>query len=308
MEQKGIRLGFGFVLGPIILYWVIQFFAMTLGESVVIFQYIMQHPSAMETAETMKEFMTSHMTEIYAVVASRAVELNAVGAIATLFLTVTLYVLDVRKAKQAGWVSTVAKPSVLHYVLIVVFSVAVCIALNNLANMADLAFYSDSYQEISEVFYSASYGVQLLCLGIIVPVAEEFLFRGIIFRRYRLVGGLAPALVWSTLLFSASHGNIVQMLYAGVLGVFFGYVYEKFGTILAPISMHVLVNLTSLIVTHYNGFSWMFGGFERLAIVTIGCSFVTASVFVLFQKMESRFPAPVFVKKKPTEPGTPDEF
>lgn len=307
MEQKRVHTGFGFVLGPVLLYWVINFFAVTLGESFVIFQYMMAHPSAMETAEAMQKFMIDNMSEIYAVIASKAVELTAAGAVATLFLTVTLHVLDVKKAKKANWVSTAAKPSFLSYGGILVFSAAICIALNNLANMADLAFYSDSYQETAQTFYSASFGVQILCLGILIPVAEEFLFRGIIFRRYRLISGLGPALVWSTLLFSASHGNMVQMIYSGVLGIFLGYVYEKFGTIFAPICMHVFVNLTSLIVTYADGFTWMFGSFERLALTTIGCSFVTASIFVMFRKMESRFPESVFDKIKSEKHKTPDE-
>lgn len=307
MEQKRVRLGFGFILGPVILYWVTNILGTTLGETFVIFQYMMKHPAAFETAEAMKAFMDEHMMDIYVALASKAVELTAVGAVATMLLTVTLHTLDVKKAKAANLVCTAPKPPVLSYGLIAVFSVTICVALNNLANMANLAFYSDSYQETAQTFYSAGFGVQILCLGIIIPVAEEFFFRGIIFRRYRLFTGLGPALVWSTILFSAAHGNMVQMIYAAILGVFLGYVYDKFGTIFAPICMHVFVNMTSLIVTQVDGFAWMFGSFARLAFTTIGSSFVTALIFVLFRKMESRFPTLYFTKKQPDEHTEPDE-
>lgn len=308
MERKRIHTGFWFVLGPMLLYWLINFLATFVGEIVIISDFMMEHASIFSTYEEMQTFMLTHESELFALIAEKAVELTAFGAAATLLLTVTLHVLDVKKAKAANLVSTIAKPSVLHYGCIVVFGAAICIALNNLMNMANLAFYSDAYKETAETFYSAGFGVQILCLGFITPIAEEFLFRGIIYRRYRLISSMKLALTWSTLLFALAHGNMVQMIYAAVLGVFLGYVYEKFGTIIAPICMHIVVNLTSLIVTRVDGFTWMFGSFSRLAVATIGCSFIAASVFVIFQRMENRFPTLVVEKPKDEENITPNMF
>ena len=51
--------------------------------------------------------------------------------------------------------------------------------------MAQLVLADGRYAQTSEVMYSAGLPVQLIGLGIIIPIAEEMMFRGILFRRYR---------------------------------------------------------------------------------------------------------------------------
>lgn len=50
----------------------------------------------------------------------------------------------------------------------------------------------------------------------------------------------------SALLFAAFHGNIVQGIYAFVTGVLFAYVYEKYGSLKAPMIVHISANMLSL--------------------------------------------------------------
>lgn len=89
--------------------------------------------------------------------------------------------------------------------------------------------------------------------GIIAPVAEELLFRGIIYRFLRRWGFLF-ALVISTAVFASLHllstGIPVTQMVGGIL---FAIAFEVEKNLLAPVVIHILGNLTlfsmSLIIT-----------------------------------------------------------
>jgi uncharacterized protein len=79
--------------------------------------------------------------------------------------------------------------------------------------------------------------------GVIAPVAEEVFFRGFLYSFFRR-WGIASALIISTLLFVLSHPldqglPVIQ----AVGGLVFAVSYEKEGTLLVPITIHVLGNL-----------------------------------------------------------------
>ncbi len=118
---------------------------------------------------------------------------------------------------------------------------------------------SKAYQEVASLIYTPSFPIQLLCVGILVPVAEELVFRGLIYRRLRGYSKVLPAVLVSAFLFGAYHGNIVQFIYAFFAGIGLAFVYEKKRNVFAPIILHVVMNITSCIATEYEWFSWILG-------------------------------------------------
>lgn len=54
---------------------------------------------------------------------------------------------------------------------------------------------------------------------------------------------------WQLLLiFAAVHGNLLQALYAFILGALLVWTYERFAKLTAPIILHVSANLISILV------------------------------------------------------------
>lgn len=78
--------------------------------------------------------------------------------------------------------------------------------------------------------------------GFIAPIAEEIVFRGIIFGFFRR-WGFTVALLVSTLFFAFAHypGVSIIQLTGGIL---FGVAYELDGKLMTPITIHILANLT----------------------------------------------------------------
>ena len=81
----------------------------------------------------------------------------------------------------------------------------------------------------------------LLYVGIIAPVFEEMLFRGLILRNLIPYGKLF-AILASSFLFSIIHGDIMQMPSAFIAGFILGYVAVEYG-LFWSISFHIIYNM-----------------------------------------------------------------
>lgn len=92
-------------------------------------------------------------------------------------------------------------------------------------------------------------------------------------------------MIFSALVFAVYHGNMVQGLYGFLVGCIAVYIYDKYRSIKAPILLHAVMNLTSVIATEYKFFTWIFQDAVRVGIVTVLCAAVGSSMFVLMQRM-----------------------
>ncbi|MDO9592411.1 MAG: type II CAAX endopeptidase family protein, partial [Erysipelotrichaceae bacterium] len=88
----------------------------------------------------------------------------------------------------------------------------------------------------------------LLTVGIIAPIAEELLFRGLVFHMFNRHMNIKIALIVQGLLFGAFHMNLVQGLYASVLGIVLGITYLLTGTLWIPIIIHIVNNSVALLL------------------------------------------------------------
>lgn len=89
----------------------------------------------------------------------------------------------------------------------------------------------------------------LLTLAIAVaPVFEETFFRGFMYPAFKHRLGTVGGLVVVSLLFASVHLNLNAFVPVFVLGAMLGLAYEITGTILVPITIHVLFNTANLIL------------------------------------------------------------
>jgi hypothetical protein len=93
----------------------------------------------------------------------------------------------------------------------------------------------------------------LITIGIIGPVSEEFLFRGAILNsllKWKPAEGKPwLAVLLSAVLFSVIHLNPAQMPAAFMMGLFFGWICYRTGSLLPGIVIHVVNNSMFCIVT-----------------------------------------------------------
>lgn len=112
----------------------------------------------------------------------------------------------------------------------------------------------DSYEDLAQNFdlSTASPVLMILAVCIVGPIAEELVFRGMIFGKLRRAFSFWPAAIISGIMFGVFHMNIMQGVYASVLGVLLAYVYEKTQTIFGSIFFHIVFNASSYITDFGN--------------------------------------------------------
>lgn len=71
------------------------------------------------------------------------------------------------------------------YIFLLVFAVAYNIGVSCLSYMVQLVSGNSSFQNTSAIFYNSKFWLQIVGLSILVPIMEELLFRGIIYKRMR---------------------------------------------------------------------------------------------------------------------------
>ncbi|MEE9201084.1 MAG: CPBP family intramembrane glutamic endopeptidase [Candidatus Brocadiales bacterium] len=84
--------------------------------------------------------------------------------------------------------------------------------------------------------------------ALIGPVTEEVLFRGFLQPALKEVMGGMKAILLTSFFFALIHFNLYIFIQIFILGLLLGYLYEKTGTLVAPLSVHILHNSVSLCV------------------------------------------------------------
>ena len=82
----------------------------------------------------------------------------------------------------------------------------------------------------------------LIFAGILSPIIEEMMFRGVMLNKLRRYGDKV-AIITTAILFGLFHANFSQFFYAVALGIVFAYVTLKTGTIKYSIILHIVVNI-----------------------------------------------------------------
>ncbi len=283
---------FWYLFGPFLIYWGIEFIGAMLASFVMVIVSVPEIVDSVAwkdsmTNEDFAEAAVQMQKVLLDMVARYQVQMLAAAALLTIPVLAVLYRRD-RKQEQIQNLPVNKKAPLPQYIWTLILGIAVCIGGNVLIIMTNLAFVSESYQNTSAVFYDPPFLIQVLCLGIIIPVSEELLFRGLLFKRCRGLMGFWPAALSISILFGFSHNNLVQFLYAMGLGLLLAYVCEKYGSLKAPVLLHMTANLTSLVITEIGFLDWVCTAFMRLAVSVVACAFLGAVMFVLIQRIDEK--------------------
>jgi membrane protease YdiL (CAAX protease family) len=84
-----------------------------------------------------------------------------------------------------------------------------------------------------------------LAIGILPGIAEELLFRGYIQTRLCARWGMARGITCTALMFGLIHFDLVQGTFAVIVGLFLGYMTERYGSILPAMIAHAVNNMAS---------------------------------------------------------------
>ena len=102
--------------------------------------------------------------------------------------------------------------------------------------------------QTQEQLRASQLAVQIIGLGILVPVAEELIFRGLLYARIRRMLPVWASVLTASVIFALYHGNMIQILFAFPMAIILTLLYEKGKWISYPILFHMGVNLTTVVL------------------------------------------------------------
>lgn len=164
----------------------------------------------------------------------------------------------------------------MFFLITILLAVSSSIGLNVLLSLTGLVQNSASYQDVAQSQYGVVFGVGMVLYAVVSPLAEEIVFRGIIYNRMRRYLGewqdgrayqqaigsaeqqmnesrkwsgssrfdasVTIAVIASGVLFGVYHGNLVQGVYGGCMGILMAYLYERTHAFCIPCLFHATAN------------------------------------------------------------------
>lgn len=276
MKKENVFLKIWRVIYPLLMY---------LGISIIVqipFTIVM----SVKAVQMSNGDMVQMQNILIQLVNEKAMLMTAVSAIVTMPIVCLLMHLDQKKWEKVHGVATYTKTTVIQWILIAVLALTYCIAANNWIAASRLIELFPGFEDIAQAIYGGGVIGQILAVGIIAPVVEELIFRGLIYQRIKRYSKPITAMLLSALLFGVFHMNVVQGIYAFGFGLLAAYSYEKFHTILAPIVFHVVANLMAVFMTNSTALKNFYEKDSNVWILTIVCTIIAAVVLVVFKKVQ----------------------
>ena len=182
---------------------------------------------------------------------SQALSMTLLAGLATAPILIFIYIRDNNKDRRNGTFVKYKLNNILKYLLIIPFGVFNMLWANYFVALLQLVmpkFMLESYTDTQQIIEGGGFLIQLLTAGIVAPIVEELIFRGLVYRRTKKMTGTIAAAILSAALFGVFHGNWVQAPYAFIIGIVAVFVYEKFKSIVAPIMLHMSANILSVLI------------------------------------------------------------
>ena len=146
------------------------------------------------------------------------------------------------------------------------------------------------FEKAMEQIMDAPVWITLISVSVFAPLFEEWLCRGLILRGLLQKTSPAAAIVVSAAFFAVLHMNPWQALPAFLLGLLFGYVYYKTGSLKLTMLMHCVNNTMAVLLTRIpsleeiDSFTEIFSPWAYAGIF-VACVAFTAAALVVFRNI-----------------------
>lgn len=224
----------------ILLYLAIYFFAQMIAGgiigAVVSFNYMARNGSAIR-ADAISKLMNPYLLWIMVI---------------AVIITLPVYILIFRSRKLNFLTfcrfKNIKIKGIGHLGLL---GVSVSLMLCGILNMLPIEKWFPDYNKVIDAALNSNPNILVILLitGILIPVFEEVLFRGIIYGELKSKIPVTAAIIIQAAIFGIYHMNLLQGMYAFAFGIIFALVYEWFGTIWASVTVHIFINSTSTILS-----------------------------------------------------------
>ncbi len=197
-----------------------------------------------------------------------------IGSIVAIPVVYADYKRDLMLTGRYGLKNPITSQHMKQILAVIGITFCLSVALNNMISMSPLVTMSEEYQNANNAFYGSTLVLELIGSALITPFLEELLHRGVVYGRLRRMMGMWPAIIVSAIIFAGLHFNIVQFIYAFLLGIVFAMFVEKTGLLYPAIIAHVVANGIAVIRTETGFLQETVDGSVSAWLISVGICFI----------------------------------
>ena len=285
MNNKLFRSSFGksfYCFLPLLIYLCTVFVVQTIFVNIFVVQYMKEHPSFELNASNFDLLRDKALDWLISVNAPFliAVAIVTIIVLGFMFFRNEYKVFDKKHKNKLNIKDLLATIS-----LSLGFYMLLTIMLTILQNLFDMRDIFSQYNDTTAILFTGDLLLVVLAVGILTPISEEIILRGLFFNRLRLLMNPRQAVFLSALIFGMMHftGSMVQISYAFLLGYILAYAYFKYENILIPIIIHVTFNMANFlfqieIIARYANTTWFNLGYyiSCMLLVSYGIKYLVS--------------------------------
>ncbi|GAA0084474.1 hypothetical protein UT300007_09130 [Clostridium sp. CTA-7] len=207
-----------------------------------------------------------------------------ISSIATVLVFMLIYKIRKKKLKEE---ILLRKTNSTNIIIAVGLGLSVWLfnsgVLTLIQNNGLLPSYFAKMEEMLSPLSEGSVFIAILTVGIVAPFAEEFLFRGVVYKTLSKNISLKWTIVIQGILFGIYHGNLIQGIYAAFLGIIFGFATYKTKSLIPAIIMHMVNNTIAVILPAFISEYLMSTG-TNIGFIVVGSIGMIISLFFITKK------------------------
>lgn len=228
--------------------FVIQITVSIIGATIISVKYFMENPSKAQI---------SVVDQTTAITKELMANMNYILLISSILTIVIFFLIYILKKKNISKELLFKNTNKSNYLLALMLGVSIWLFnMGFVSLLSEAGLFKNSFKALEDAMSFIGVNnvvLSILVVGIVAPFSEELIFRGVIYNKLSKSMSITATIIIQGILFGVYHMNLVQGLYASLLGIVFGYVTYKTKSIWPAVIMHMVNNAVSVIAPYILG-------------------------------------------------------
>ena len=219
---------------------------------------------------------------------SNAMILNSLAAIILIFTWFgIIYTSKSGEKKEPIKMSALFSTELKDYIFIGWLGISLGMCLSVAVSIFGISAQDEAFKQVNELIESQPFWLKIASVGIIIPIQEELMYRGLIYKNIEQRYDHIKAAVISSTVFAVMHMNLSQGIYAFLMGFVLAFIYQKTKNIYACITFHCSANIFAVFVSTNTVKGFLMENVYLVPAVLL-CMIVSAYVIILYLHKEYR--------------------
>lgn len=219
---------------------------------------------------------------------SNAMILNSLAAIILIFTWFgIIYTSKSGEKKEPIGMAALFSTKLKDYIFIGWLGISLGICLSVAVSIFGISEQDEAFKQVNELIESQPFWLKIASVGIIIPIQEELMYRGLIYKNIEQRYDHIKAAVISSTVFAVMHMNLSQGIYAFLMGFVLAFIYQKTKNIYACITFHCSANIFAVFVSTNTVNEFLMENVYLVPAVLL-CMIVSAYVIILYLHKEYR--------------------